>query len=151
LNLNSQGAVVVSGSTVTFSCTTNATRPLRWIKFALQSTDDIHIYNGESLSKNFTDRHNVSNTVNNVLQSTLVINNVKPHDAGKYECWQIGAAKCEHTFELVVLGEYSMFLPSARPKCFFFFRNSEAQRIEWRAVLDYLVSWQVVFDINCVN
>jgi Immunoglobulin domain len=137
--MSSQGAVVVSGSTATLSCTTNTTRSLRWIMYAPQSTDDTHIYDGGKLHENFTNRHNVSRVADNHgLQYTLVINNVQPHDAGKYKCVEVGDVKNNRTFELIVLGACSMFLLSASLNCFTStflenLRNSDAQHrpIAW--------------------
>lgn len=73
--------------------------------YAPQSKRDIHIHNGERLNEAMKDRYNVTNaTANRLHQSTLVINAIRPSDAGTHECSEVGAAQNNHSFESIVLG-----------------------------------------------
>jgi Immunoglobulin V-set domain len=102
-------AFAVAGSTVKFTCKTNSTRLLRWTLCRPHSSAELHIYTGEKLNQNFTDRYEVSNISEDGFQITLTIKNIQPSDAGKHQCREIGAPKYNRTFEVIVLGKLVMF------------------------------------------
>jgi len=72
ITTTNQNAVFVVGSTVTFSCTTNTTNPIRWIRYAPSSTKDMILYNGERVHPNFTDRLRVATSDSHVVLKSTV-------------------------------------------------------------------------------
>lgn len=110
--------LVATGSTATFTCKANMTRPFEWKSYKKHGTaheaPEVLIHNGIKMNESLSDRFYVSNfTEGDYRLSTLAINNVHLSDAGRYKCSNRWSSNNVRTFELIVIRKFFTFVQTS--------------------------------------